>query len=505
MSTSADGPGGASPGDVDGGIDRLIADRRQKADELRAAGINPFPARFTGRGSIADARALGDGLEPGAEATGQVTVAGRLVARRGQGKTVFADVEDRSGTVQAWATLDRLGEDGLSLLAGAHLGDIIGIRGTVVRTRRGEISVAADSVEMLAKALRPPPDRHAGLTDPETRYRQRYLDLMASEDVRSQFVMRARAISGVRRFLDSRGFIEVETPALQPIYGGAAARPFVTHHNELDRDLFLRIATELYLKRCIVGGLEKVYELGKDFRNEGVSFKHNPEFTMLETYEAYADYEDVAAMLEEMVSAAAVEATGGMKVPWKGGEIDLTPPWRRVRLTDALEQASGIDVLAHPDAESLRAAMRAAGLDAPDAAPWSKLVDGILSQSLEPTLIQPTILLDYPLELSPFAKRREDDPRLVERFEAFCGGMEIANAFSELNDPDDQRERFAMLQADRAAGDDEAQPADEDFLTALEHGMPPTGGLGLGIDRLVMLLTDRHSIREVILFPAMRN
>ncbi|MEI7519778.1 MAG: lysine--tRNA ligase [Thermoleophilia bacterium] len=482
-----------------------MADRRQKADELRAAGINPFPARFTGRGSIADARALGDGLEPGAEATGQVTIAGRLVARRGQGKTVFADVEDRSGTVQAWATLDRLGEDGLSLLAGAHLGDIIGIRGTVVRTRRGEISVAADSVQMLAKALRPPPDRHAGLTDPETRYRQRYLDLMASEDVRSQFVMRARAISGVRRFLDSRGFIEVETPALQPIYGGAAARPFVTHHNELDRDLFLRIATELYLKRCIVGGLEKVYELGKDFRNEGVSFKHNPEFTMLETYEAYADYEDVAAMLEEMVSAAAVEATGGMKVPWKGGEIDLTPPWRRVRLTDALEQASGIDVLAHPDADSLRAAMRAAGLDAPDAAPWSKLVDGILSQSLEPTLIQPTILLDYPLELSPFAKRREDDPRLVERFEAFCAGMEIANAFSELNDPDDQRERFAMLQADRAAGDDEAQPADEDFLTALEHGMPPTGGLGLGIDRLVMVLTDRHSIREVILFPAMRN
>ena len=434
-----------------------------------------------------------------------MTIAGRLVARRGQGKTVFADVEDRSGTVQAWATLDRLGDDGLSLLAGAHLGDIIGVRGTIVRTRRGEISVAADSVEMLAKALRPPPERHAGLTDPETRYRQRYLDLMASEDVRSQFVMRARAISGVRRFLDSRGFIEVETPALQPIYGGAAARPFVTHHNEQGRDLFLRIATELYLKRCIVGGLEKVYELGKDFRNEGVSFKHNPEFTMLETYEAYADYEDVAAMLEEMVSAAAVEATGGMKVPWKGGEIDLTPPWRRVRLTDALEETSGIDVLAHPDADSLRAAMRAAGLDAPDTAPWSKLVDGILSQSLEPTLIQPTILLDYPLELSPFAKRREDDLRLVERFEAFCAGMEIANAFSELNDPDDQRERFAMLQADRAAGDDEAQPADEDFLTALEHGMPPTGGLGLGIDRLVMLLTDRHSIREVILFPAMRN
>jgi len=454
---------------------------------------------------VADARALGDPLEPGDEAEGKVAVAGRLVARRGQGRTVFADIADRTGQVQAWATLDRLGPEGLAVLAEAHLGDIVGVRGSVVRTRRGEVSVAADSVEMLAKSLRPPPDRHAGLKDPETRYRQRYLDLMASEDVREQFAVRARAIAGVRRFLDDRGFIEVETPALQPIYGGAAARPFVTHHNALGRDLYLRIATELYLKRCIVGGLERVYEIGKDFRNEGVSFKHNPEFTMLETYEAYADYEDVARMLEEMVAAAAVQATGGTVIPWKDGQIDLTPPWRRVRLVDALRDASGIDVMDHPDAADLRARMREAGLDAPDAAPWPKLVDGILSQALEPTLVQPTILLDYPLELSPFAKRREDDPRLVERFEAFCGGMEIANAFSELNDPDDQRERFAMLQADRAAGDDEAQPADEDFLTALEHGMPPTGGLGLGIDRLVMLLTNRHSIREVILFPAMRS
>ena len=473
--------------------------------ELRAAGINPYPARFAGRVPVADARERGESLDAGGEAGGEVAVAGRLVARRGQGKTVFADIEDRSGTVQVWATLDRLGGEGITVLSDAHVGDIIGVRGTVVRTRRGEISVAADSVDMLAKSLRPPPDRHAGLKDPETRYRQRYLDLMASGDVREQFVMRARAIAGVRRFLDERGFIEVETPVLQPIYGGAAARPFVTFHNELDRELYLRIATELYLKRCIVGGLERVYEIGKDFRNEGVSFKHNPEFTMLETYEAYADYDDVAGMLEEMVAAAATQATGGTVVPWKDGEIDLTPPWRRVRLVDGLEDVSGINVLEHPDADSLRTAMRAAGLDAPDAAPWPKLVDGILSQALEPTLVQPTILLDYPLELSPFAKRREDDPRLVERFEAFCGGMEIANAFSELNDPDDQRERFAMLQADRAAGDDEAQPEDEDFLTALEHGMPPTGGLGLGIDRLVMLLTDRHSIREVILFPAMRN
>ncbi|MSO45022.1 MAG: lysine--tRNA ligase [Thermoleophilia bacterium] len=472
---------------------------------MRAGGVNPFPARFTGRITIADARGRGEALRPGDAADGVVAVAGRLTARRGQGGTVFADIDDRSGTLQVWATLDRAGEDGLRRLADAHVGDIIGVRGRVVRTRRGELSVAADSVEMLAKALRPPPDRHAGLKDPETRYRQRYLDLMASPEVRARFVVRARTIAGVRRFLDDRDFIEVETPTLQPIYGGAAARPFVTHHNALDRDLYLRIATELYLKRCIVGGLEKVYEIGKDFRNEGVSFKHNPEFTMLESYEAYADYDDVAVMLEEMVAQAAVEATGGTVVPWKGGEVDLTPPWRRVRLVDGLRDASGIDIMEHPDGASLRAAMRAAGLDAPDTATWPKLVDAILSQALEPMLVQPTILLDYPLALSPFAKRREDDPRVVERFEAFCGGMEIANAFSELNDPDDQRERFAMLQADRAAGDDEAPPVDEEFLTALEYGMPPTGGLGLGIDRLVMLLTDCHSIREVILFPAMRS
>jgi lysyl-tRNA synthetase class 2 len=417
----------------------------------------------------------------------------------------FLDLEDRSGRIQLWAQADRIGPERLALLQDLDLGDIVGAEGEVTRTRRGELSLALDDAVVLAKALRPPPDKHAGLKDPETRSRQRYLDLMAGEDVREAFLVRSRAIAAVRRFLDERGFVEVETPALQPVYGGAAARPFVTHHNALGRDLYLRIATELYLKRCIVGGLERVYELGKDFRNEGVSFKHNPEFTMLETYEAYADYRDVAGMLEHLVAFAAVEATGSTEVTWKGERVDLAPPWRRVPLVDALQQASGIDVMAHRDADALRSAMRAAGLDAPDGATWGKLVDGVLSQALEPTLIRPTILLDYPLELSPFAKRRTDDPRLVERFEAFCGGMEIANAFSELNDPDDQRERFRMLQADRAAGDDEAQPTDEDFLVALEHGMPPTGGLGLGIDRLAMLLTDRHSIREVILFPAMRS
>jgi lysyl-tRNA synthetase class 2 len=434
-----------------------------------------------------------------------VRVAGRLVARRGQGRIAFLDLEDRSGRIQLLASEDRLGADALAVLVDLDLGDVVGAWGHTARTRRGEVSVAIDGFQLLAKSLRPPPDKHAGLRDVETRHRQRYLDLMANEDVRQTFIVRAKAVTAIRRFLDERGFIEVETPVLQPLYGGAAARPFTTYHHELGRRLYLRIATELYLKRCIVGGLERVYELGKDFRNEGVSFKHNPEFTMLETYEAYADYRDVMEMLERLVAAAAEAATGSTRVPWKGGEIELAPPWRRVPLRDALREASGIDVLDHRDAGSLRRAMREAGYDAPDGTAWAKLVDGLLTQALEPTLVQPTILFDYPVELSPFAKRRADDPRLVERFEAFAGGMEIANAFTELNDPDDQRARMAELAAARAAGDEEAEPTDEDFLVALEHGMPPTGGLGLGIDRVAMLLTDRHSIREVVLFPATRS
>ena len=432
-------------------------------------------------------------------------VAGRLVARRGQGRIAFIDLEDRTGRIQLLASEDRLGADALAVLVDLDLGDVVGAWGHTARTRRGEVSVAIDGFQLLAKSLRPPPDKHAGLRDVETRHRQRYLDLMANEDVRQTFIVRAKAVTAIRRFLDERGFIEVETPVLQPLYGGAAARPFTTYHHELGRRLYLRIATELYLKRCIVGGLERVYELGKDFRNEGVSFKHNPEFTMLETYEAYADYRDVMEMLERLVAAAAEAATGSTRVPWKGGEIELAPPWRRVPLRDALREASGIDVLDHRDAGSLRRAMREAGYDAPDGTAWAKLVDGLLTQALEPTLVQPTILFDYPVELSPFAKRRADDPRLVERFEAFAGGMEIANAFTELNDPDDQRARMAELAAARAAGDEEAEPTDEDFLVALEHGMPPTGGLGLGIDRVAMLLTDRHSIREVVLFPATRS
>ncbi len=486
-------------------LPELLAQRRAKLDRLRADGIDPFPHRFPGVVATTAVAAAHEDLPAGEETDDHYRVAGRLSARRGQGKMAFLDLDDRSGRIQLWATEDRMGADALGALLDLDLGDLVGVTGPVARTRRGELSVAVDEATLLAKALRPPPDKHAGLKDPELRYRQRYLDLMSDPDVRAAFLVRSKAIAAVRRFLDDRGFLEVETPTLQPLYGGAAARPFVTHHNALDRDLYLRIATELYLKRCIVGGLEKVYELGKDFRNEGVSHKHNPEFTMVETYEAYADYADVAAMLEQLVAHVATEATGSTTVAFKGHELDLTPPWRRLDLRDGLREASGIDVRDHADAASLRAAMRAKGLDAPEEDTWARLVDALLTQTLEPTLIQPTILLDYPIELSPFAKRKPDDPGTVERFEAFAGGMEIANAFSELNDPDDQRERFAMAAADREAGDDEAQPTDEDFLTALEHGMPPTGGLGMGIDRLVMLLTDRPTIREVILFPAMRS
>jgi len=492
-------------GPAEAGLPRLIADRRAKAEALRVRGVDPYPAAFPDRTTAAEARAAGEHLEPGTSAEGSVRVAGRLVARRSQGRMAFCDLEDATGRVQLWARRDQLGEAGMDALEQWDLGDLVGAEGPVVRTRRGELSVDLRSALLLAKALRPPPDKHGGLRDPETRHRQRYLELMADAETRAAFVVRARAIAAIRRFLDDRGFIEVETPTLQPIYGGAEARPFVTHHNELERDLFLRIAPELYLKRCVVGGLERVYELGKNFRNEGVSFKHNPEFTSLETYEAYADYRDVAGMLETMVAAAALAATGSATVRLGEASIDLAPPWRRLDLRDALAEASGVDVRRHTEADALRAAMRERGYDAPDDTPWAKLVDGLLGQSLEPSLVQPTFLLDYPIELSPFAKRRPDDPGVVERFEAFAGGMEIANAFTELNDPDDQRARFAAVAAAREAGDQEAPPADEDFLAALEYGMPPTGGLGVGVDRLVMLLTGRPSIREVILFPATRS
>jgi lysyl-tRNA synthetase, class II len=389
----------------------------------------------------------------------------------------FLDLVDRSGRIQLQARVDELGETGLERLLSLDIGDLIGVEGIAFRSRRGELTLRVTAVTVLAKSLRPPPEKHHGLQDVETRFRHRELDLMANEDARELFVMRARVIAAVRRFLDQEGFIEVETPVLQPQYGGALARPFVTHFNALDRNFYLRIATELYLKRLIVGGLERVYELGKDFRNEGLSPKHNPEFTMVEWYEAYSDYLAVAARFERLMSSLGIAA-----------------PWRHEKLVEAIQARTGIDVMAHHDRPALAEAMRERGLEVTEDS-WPGLVDDLVSKQVEPTLTEPTLLFDYPVELSPFAKAHRSEPGLVERFEAYAGGIEIANAFTELNDPDEQRARF------QAAG----QPPDEGFLFALEHGMPPTGGIGIGIDRLVMVLSGRHSIREVVLFPAMRD
>ena len=373
-------------------------------------------------------------------------------------------------------------------------------------TRRGELSLRVASWELLSKSLRPMPEKFHGLTDVETRYRKRYLDLMVNDESREVFLKRARIIRAIREFLDGRGFVEVETPVLQPLYGGAMARPFITHHNELERDLYLRIATELYLKRCIIGGIDRVYEMGKDFRNEGVSFKHNPEFTMLETYEAYVDYNHVMDMVEAMTCHAAA-CVGGLTVQFRDATIDLSPPWPRLTMRAAILDKTGIDIAERRDVPALHEAIQAAGLDGavPLVTTWGKQVDQIFSEMVEPQLIQPVFITEYPLELSPFAKKTPHDPRFVERFEGFIAGMEMCNAFSELNDPEDQRERFLQQAADLHAGDDEAHQLDEAFLEAMEHGMPPTGGMGMGIDRLVMLLTGSASIRDVILFPALRG
>jgi lysyl-tRNA synthetase class 2 len=476
----------------------LLAARRRKLERLRTEGVDPFPHAYPGVVAIADVRAAHEQLEAGAETEDRYRVAGRLAARRGQGRAAFLDLVDRSGRIQLHAQVDVLGAKPFERLVGLDLGDLIGVDGVAFRSRRGELSLRVEDWALLAKSLRPPPEKHHGLQDVETRLRHRELDLMSSEESRELFIARARTISAVRRFLDGAGFVEVETPVLQPLYGGAMARPFTTHHNALDRTLYLRIATELYLKRCIVGGLERVYELGKDFRNEGVSHKHNPEFTMLEFYEAYADYRDIADRVEALVAYAA-EQMG------YAGDLDLSPPWRRETLAQAILDRSGIDILALRERDALAAAMEAKGFAAPPGDTWAQLVDELVTKHVEPTLIEPTILLDYPVELSPFAKRHREDERLAERWEAYVEGMEIANAFTELNDPDDQRARFEQQRAHAAAGDEEAQPYDEAFIQALEQGMPPTGGVGIGIDRLVMVLTGRRSIREVVLFPALRD
>jgi lysyl-tRNA synthetase, class II len=448
-----------------------------------------LPKRFPDRDEIAAVRAEAEQLEPGAEAEQRRRIAGRVLARREMGKLVFVDLVDRSGRIQLLCDTSRTGPIELDL------GDIVGVAGSPAKAKRGEPSLAVDELELLARIKRPLPDTFHGVTDVETRYRQRYLDLLMNEETRADFELRTRMVSSIRSYLDGQGFLEVETPVLQPRYGGAFAEPFVTHYNALDADYYLRIATELYLKRLIVGGLEKVYELGKDFRNEGFSYKHIPEFTMVEWYEAYTDYRDQMARIEQLVERVALETTGTTKIGFRGHEADLKAPWRRVKLLAALEEQG----LWTRDADELRARLNDRDVDTSHDQSWAQLVDHALSHFVEPELIEPTILYDYPVELSPFARATDDDPSIVERFEYFVGGTELGNAFTEINDADEQAERFEQ-QAREAGG----EPGDPDYVEALAYGMPPTGGLGLGIDRLALALTGRDNIRDVVLFPPLR-
>jgi lysyl-tRNA synthetase class 2 len=481
---------------------QLLAERRDKVARLREAGIEPFQGKFPGRTRIADVLAAhGDLREPGERPELRFRVAGRMTARREHGKTTFLDLVDGSGTIQLYAREDALGSEAYERVVALDVGDIVGADGWVYVTRRGDLAIKVDEATLLCKALRPPPEKFHGLSDIETRSRRRELDLLANEASREVFVARAKIIAAVRRFYDSHGFVEVETPVLQPLYGGALARPFVTHHNALDRPLYLRIAMELYLKRCLVGGLENVYDLSKCFRNEGLSHKHNPEFTIVEWFQAYADYLDVIAFIEQMVSTVAQEVLGTTVIERDGHRIDLAPPWRRVTLCDAIRDATGVDVLVASPEE----VAEAIGDGAQSGATWDRLVAKLFAKHVEPTMIEPTFVLDYPAELWAVGRPVDGDSRLVEGFDALVGGLELASGSSDLNDPDEQRARFLEQRSGRSGERDDGHPYDEDFVRALEYGMLPAAGAGLGIDRLVMLLTGRESLRDVVLFPAMRS
>jgi lysyl-tRNA synthetase class 2 len=487
--------GGAARGEGD-----LVQQRRAKLARLRDAGRDPFQVtRFDRTHLAAEIHASFDSLE-GSEAR----VAGRLVAQRRHGKATFADLQDVSGTVQLLFRVDQLGEARYARLGDLDDGDLLGVAGSVCRTRTGEVTIAVAEWTLLAKALRPPPEKWHGLRDVEIRYRQRYLDLVANEDSRRLFIVRSKVVGSLRRFFDDRGFLEVDTPMMQPLSGGALARPFLTHHNALDIDLYLRIAPELYLKRLIVGGLEKVYEIGRVFRNEGTSTRHNPEFTMLEAYQAYADYRTMMELIENMVAQAASDALGTTVIEREGQRIELSPPWRRVSLYEAIEEKTGVPPARLETADGARQACSELGLPADPGIALSTMIDNMFERFVQPMLIEPTFVLDYPTAISPLAKARSDEPRLAERFEPFVAGLELGNAFSELNDPDEQRRRFEQQAQARVAGDQESHPMDEDYVRALEYGMPPTGGLGLGLERLVMALTGAPSIRDVVLFPQMR-
>lgn len=479
-----------------------------KLNAIRALGINPFPNVYKRKdlvSSIHDAFAKLPEESKNAESTGlRVETAGRIMLLRMQGKAGFCNIKDDTGKIQVYMRKELVGDQTFELVKNLDLGDIIGVSGEVFKTRTGETTIKADQIRMLSKIIQPMPEKYHGVQDVEIRYRQRYLDLIVNDESKEIFRKRTLIIKRIRELLNGKGFYEVETPMMQPVYGGAAARPFVTHHNTLDQDLYLRIAPELYLKRLLVGGFERVFEINRNFRNEGISFKHNPEFTMMELYQAYADYHDMMDLVEEIVVEACKAVNPSLKIPHGENELDLTPPWRRVKLLDILKEKSGIDFQKVTDVEAVSEA-RKLGLDIETGMSKWKVLDEVFKEKVEPTLIQPVIIYDYPKETSPLTKNREDDPDIVERFEPFIAGQEIGNAYSELNDPLEQKSRFLQQLEERAKGDDEAQMMDEDFLTALEYAMPPTGGLGVGIDRIVAILLNRHTIRDVILFPQLRT
>jgi len=476
-----------------------IENRLAKLEKLKSQGINPYGQRFD------RTHMLREIVEKFEELDGQiVTVAGRLVAKRGQGKVSFTNIADQTGTLQLFAKIDVLGESAYENYLDLDLGDIIGVTGKVFKTQRGEISVQVQSYQLLSKALRPLPDKWHGLTDTDLRYRQRYLDLISNPEVMEVFLKRTKIIRTIRRIMDELNFIEVDTPILSVIAGGGHARPFETHHNALDLDLTMRIALELYHKRLIVGGFDRVYEIGHCFRNEGISTRHNPEFTMMELYQSYADYEVMMELAEKIICETAMEVCGTLQIEYQGTKIDLTPPWPRLSMVEAIKKYTGIDWFSIKTDEEAVAAAEKLGLKIDPKATKGMVLDEISSEFVEPKLIQPTFLMDHPIEISPLAKRKDDNPELAYRFELFIYGREMGNAFSELNDPLDQRQRFMDQAREKAKGNEEAMVWDEDFLTALEYGMPPTGGMGIGIDRLIMLLTDSPSIRDVILFPLMR-
>ncbi len=481
-------------------LSQQVGQRRQKLANIREKGINPYPYKYDRTHLSAEALENYDDLS---EKETAIKLAGRIMLKRKMGKAAFAHIEDSAGRIQIYVKLDILGKDSFKLFEKLDLGDIIGLEGTMFTTKTGEMTLQVDAFELLTKSLYPLPDKHAGLVDKEQRYRRRYVDLIVNPDVRQDFINRSKIIRSIRNYLETESFIEVETPILQPLYGGASAKPFLTEHNALHMTLYLRIADELYLKRLIVGGFDKVWEFCKDFRNEGMDRLHNPEFSMVELYWAYADYNDIMRLFENLIRKVVHDLHGSYKISYEGKELDFEPPFKRISMVDAVKEATGLDLM-EMDFQTAQIKAKENGIDEKGLINWGKVVEAFFEAKVEPSLWQPTFITDFPVEISPLAKVHRENPRLTERFECFIAGLECGNAFSELNDPDDQYDRFkAQVEAGRA-GDEEAHAMDEDYIRALQYGMPPTGGLGFGIDRLVMILTDKHNIRDVILFPQMK-